>query len=100
MNQPNVMAGTLTPEQMTASPQQQAIIDALRGGTGSQQFNPSATTGVQGSSQGFQMSQPGMSTIGDGLNYGMNNIATANRYGTDIGSQQTGMLQAQDAGMF
>ena len=34
-----------------------------------------------------------------GISYGVGNIATANSFGTNIGSQQTNMIQAQNAGM-
>jgi len=97
----NWMSGTLSPEQMAAQmQQQQALTDALRQ---TSSFNPNGIPQQQQLAQGGQQGgQPnGMGTLlGKGLNYGAGNIATANRYGTNIGSEQTGMLQAQDAGMF
>lgn len=41
---------------------------------------------------------PLVNAIAGGLSYGAGNIATAGTYGTNIGSEQTAMLQAQNAG--
>ena len=42
---------------------------------------------------------PLVNMLSAGISYGVGNIATANTYGTNIGSQQTNMLAAQNAGM-
>jgi hypothetical protein len=42
---------------------------------------------------------PLVQMLSAGISYGVGNIATANTYGTNIGSQQTNMLAAQNAGM-
>jgi phage-related minor tail protein len=42
---------------------------------------------------------PLVNMLSAGISYGVGNIATANMYGTNIGSQQTNMLAAQNAGM-
>jgi hypothetical protein len=42
---------------------------------------------------------PLVNMLSAGISYGIGNIATANTFGTNIGSQQTNMLQAQNAGM-
>jgi phage-related minor tail protein len=42
---------------------------------------------------------PLVQMLSAGISYGVGNISTANTYGTNIGSQQTNMLQAQNAGM-
>jgi hypothetical protein len=98
------MAGTYSPEMMAELNQQQALVEALRQ---TSSFNPNGIPQQQQLAQGGQQGGQsnglvsGMGTmLGKGLNYGAGNIATANRYGTNIGSEQTGMLQAQDAGMF
>ena len=39
-----------------------------------------------------------VSGIAGAISYGANNVSTAMTYGTNVGSQQTAMLQAQDAG--
>ena len=42
---------------------------------------------------------PLVNAIAGGISYGVGNITTAGMYGTNIGSQQTNMLAAQNAGM-
>jgi len=42
---------------------------------------------------------PLVQMLSAGISYGIGNISTANTYGTNIGSEQTAMLQAQNAGM-
>lgn len=42
---------------------------------------------------------PLVNILSAGISYGVGNIATASAYGTNIGSQQTNMLAAQNAGM-
>lgn len=94
------MAGTLTPEEQVRIQQmQQPLIDALRAG-GSMAFDPNATVGVQGgqSSQGTdQFGNALGSALGKGGQWAGQNFATANQYGTNPFSEQTNMLQAQDA---
>jgi len=100
------MAGTLSPEQMAQqNRQQQALVEALRqastfdpNNAGGQQLVQSSGAAGGDNTAGGADALGGM--LGKGLGYGVDNIATANRYGTNVGSQQTGMLQAQDAGMF
>jgi hypothetical protein len=98
------MAGTLMPEQQALIlQQQQPLIDALRAnGGGAMAFNPAATTGVQGVAGGGNgMSQFASNALGGAVNgilkQGVGNFNTANQYGTTPFSQQTNMLQAQDA---
>lgn len=99
------MEGTLSPEQMAAQQQQQQmLVDALRQ---TPMFDPNNAEGQQvvqaggagGDSTGGMAGGLG-DLLGNGLTSMAGNVGTANRYGTNIGSQQTGMLQAQDAGMF
>lgn len=95
------MAGTLMPEeQALILQQQQPLIDALRAnGGGAMGFNPSSQAfqgGNSGGMQGFAKDAVGNAAMG-ALNAVKGNFATANQYGTNPFSQQTGMLQAQDA---
>lgn len=93
--------------------QAEALVEALRGSAGTPaqqgvigaslgQSAPamaqavSATADGSGIAQGSQMGQQ----LGTLLKPGADNLATAMRYGTTPGSQQTAMLQAQDVGMF
>ena len=96
------MAGKLMPEeQARILQQQQPLIDALRAnGGGAMAFNPSANTGVQGGQMPQGTDQFGNvlgQALGQGGSYLKQNFATANQYGTNPLSQQTNMLQAQDA---
>lgn len=97
------MAGTLMPEeQARILQQQQPLIDALRAnGGGAMAFNPSANAGVQGGQMPQSTSDQLGSILGQALGKGggylKQNFATANQYGTNPLSQQTNMLQAQDA---
>ena len=96
------MAGTLMPEeQARILQQQQPLIDALRAnGGGAMAFNPAATAGVQGGQMPQGTDQFGNAlgqALGQGGSYLKQNFATANQYGTNPLSQQTNMLQAQDA---
>jgi hypothetical protein len=96
------MAGTLMPEeQARILQQQQPLIDALRAnGGGALAFNPAATAGVQGGQTTQGTDQFGNALgqlLGQGGSYLKQNFNTANQYGTNPLSQQTNMLQAQDA---
>lgn len=93
----NYMAGTLSPEQMA---QMQMLSQALRGGgSGGQQsaFNPAKRNQVQDTGA-FEMGAGGISALGGKLGGAIGNIGTAMNYGTTPFSQQTNMLQAQNAG--
>lgn len=94
------MAGTLMPEQQALIlQQQQPLIDALRAnGSGAMAFNPAATTGLQssGGMQGFGSEAVNRAAMA-GLKQLGGNFSTAKQYGTNPLSQQTNMLQAQDA---
>ena len=94
-----MMLGTASPEEMAQQRQQQMLVDALR-----QQstFNP-----AQGQQMAPQQAPAGDANsglagglgnmVGQGANWLNGNVGTANKYGTNIGAQQTNMLQAQDA---
>ena len=94
----NVMAGTMTPEQMAM---QQRIVEALRAPQVQQMAQAQAAqTGSQSPASG-QMGQAVSdfaSPIGKALGgYVGNNLSTSMKYGTNPFSQQTNMLAAQDA---
>ena len=93
------------PEQRTPEHQQQeALIEALRSGMGSQQQAAptqagnvvSANANGSGYASGAQLGSQ-LGKLGQGLNdqYG---LTTALKYGTNPGSQQTMMLAGQNAG--
>ena len=97
----NWMSGTLSPEQMAAQmQQQQALTNALRQ-TGS--FNPNGTPQQQQLAQGGQQGGDPSGGLAGGLGslvgQGAGNVGTAMQYGTNPFSQQTNMLQAQNAGL-
>lgn len=79
------------------TPVQQGVIGAALGQPALAMAQPvSATTNGSGIAGGAQLG----AQFGTMLKPGTDNLATAMRYGTTPGSQQTAMLQAQDAGMF
>lgn len=94
-----MMLGTASPEEMAQQQQQQALVDALR-----QQstFNPAQAQQLAPQQAPAGDASGGLAgglgnMVGQGANWLGNNMSTANKYGTNVGSQQTNMLQAQDA---
>lgn len=97
------MTGTRSPEQMAELDQQQALVEALRQ---TSSFNPNGTQQQQQLAQGGQQGGDpsgglagGLGNLaGQGANWIGGNLSTASQYGTNPFSQQTNMLQAQNAG--
>jgi len=94
------MAGTYSPETMAELNQQQALVDALRQ---TSSFNPNGILQQQQLAQGGQQGGDPSGGLAGGLGslvgQGAGNVGTAMQYGTNPFSQQTNMLQAQNAGL-
>jgi len=94
------MAGTYSPEMMAELNQQQALVDALRQ---TSSFNPNGIPQQQQLAQGGQQGGDPSGGLAGGLGsligQGAGNVGTAMQYGTNPFSQQTNMLQAQNAGL-
>lgn len=95
----NIMAGTLSPEQLAAEQRQKAIVDALRGMQAPQQA-PAQQGGrvVSAGALGDGLSNDSLSGIGKGIGGLFGNLGTAFKYDTNPFSQQTAMLMNQDKG--
>ena len=89
----NVMPDTWVPGQQNEEAAIQALVEALRQPTGASLGAGAPQLASAASPQGLTFDSQTTNALGGGLN----NVWTANKYGTNIGSQQTNMLAAQDA---